>query len=282
MPEFTEKYRQLSLFDWQNPFKTKINDGILKGIENCAGIYRFYDKNKHLLYVGKSIQLRTRLLSYGRIQPERDSKRLVRLVSRIDYVETEVCNNEQEALLKENDWLRNYKPEFNRANTRHELYIFVGIKKNETSVHIGWSLTEHSRAFDELFGAFKGLSSTYRVLMSLQRLQALKTGKSILQKKWFVKKPSTKIEWEESLVNLKLDYAFLKEYFMGNYCPIDLWLNDLKLNSVFEDNVFNESLSEYINWFQTQAIRNKALREKFNMKNGIITQEGFDDWIVRK
>lgn len=281
MSEFTEKYEQLNLFEWINPFKTKFKNGILEGIENSPGVYRFFDSANNLLYVGKSIQLRTRILTYGRIQPDKHSKRLVRLASKINYLKIEYCENEEQSLLKENEYIRKYKPEFNRANTQHELYVFVGLKKSEDGIEIGWSLTEHSSTFDELFGAFKGLSSTYRMLMSIQRLQALRSGKSLYQKKWFIKRPPNKIECKITALKKEEIYSLLKNYFNGSCCPIYIWINNLTLTSKFEENVFNESLGEYIKWFQWQGIRNKAIREKFKFKNDLITQEGFDDWRVK-
>jgi len=281
MVEFTEKYRQLNLFEWINPFKTKIKNGLLEGIENTFGVYRFYDSSNKLLYVGKSIQLRTRIMSYGRIQPDRDSKRLVRLVSKIDRIEIELCENEEKSLLKENEYLRKYKPEFNRANTKHELYVFVGIKKNQDSIEIGWTLTEHTTVFDQLYGAFKGLASTNRMLMSLYRLHALKTGKRIMHKKYFVKKPPSRLDWNFEVLPSEESYLFFKELFSGTTCAINFWVKDVELKSKFEENVFNESLGIYMNWFQNQAMRNKYLREKCNIKNGLITQDGLDDWLVK-
>ncbi|NCP83683.1 MAG: nucleotide excision repair endonuclease [Bacteroidetes bacterium] len=282
MLQFTEKYRQLNLFKWINPFKRKIKTGILEGISNSCGVYRFYDASNTLLYVGKSIQLRTRILSYGRIQPDKDSKRLVRLVSKIDRVETEICENEEKTLLKENEYLRKCKPQFNRANTKHELYVFVGLKKKQDSIEIGWALTEHGSTFDELFGAFKGLASTNRMLMSLYRLHALKSRKRIMHKKYFTKKAPFRIEWKIDDQTNEDSFDFLKDYLSGNRCAINFWLNDLDIKSKFEENVLNESLGVYLNWFQYQALRNKYVREKFNFKNGLITQAGFDDWIVKK
>ena len=257
MLQFTEKYRQLNLFEWINPFKLKIKNGILEGIDNTFGVYRFYDSSNKLLYVGKSIQLRTRIMSYGRIQPDRDSKRLVRLVSKIERVETEICENEEKSLLKENEYLRKCKPQFNRANTKHELYVFVGLKKKQDSIEIGWALTEHGSTFDELFGAFKGLASTNRMLMSLYRLHALKSGNRIMHKKYFAKKAPFRIEWNLEDLAIEESFQFLKDFLSGNSCAINFWLKDLELKTKFEENVFTESLGVYLNWFQYQALRNK-------------------------
>lgn len=271
---------QLPLFEWENPFREKIKSGILDSVPNVPGIYRFYSKNKELLYVGKSIELKKRIQSYGRIKPETDSNRLVRLVSKIDFIEFDLCENEQRALLKENEWLRKMNPPFNKANTRPDLYGYVGMSIKNDSIQIGWVLNEHSHSFDKLYGSFKGLSRLYSMLGSLRLVGGFMQGESVHQKKWFVKKPPT-FSWAFSASNNEFGIDMLENYFMGEAFPVSKIFERILFQSSFEQRVFNDSFSNLIVWFTQKAMYNRYLREKNNIKNELIPQDGFDDWAVK-
>lgn len=87
-------------------------EGILQKLPTKPGVYQFYDSNKHLLYIGKATNLRSRVRSYFRDSTDLSSaKRL--MVSRIADVKVTVVDNEPEALLLETTLIKKYKPPFN-------------------------------------------------------------------------------------------------------------------------------------------------------------------------
>lgn len=69
-----------------------------------------------ILYVGKSINLRSRLRSY--FQQRQTRKRMVQLVREIAVIEIVLVNNEAESLLLENNLIKIHKPPYNRALKR--------------------------------------------------------------------------------------------------------------------------------------------------------------------
>ncbi len=83
----------------------------LKEIPNSAGIYRFFDVNGGLIYVGKSIRLRERVRSY--FSGKADCKKVRRLRQEISSLDWQETGSELEALLLESRLVKRNQPRFN-------------------------------------------------------------------------------------------------------------------------------------------------------------------------
>jgi excinuclease UvrABC nuclease subunit len=94
-------------------------------LPEMPGVYRFYDENGEVLYVGKANNLRVRLNFYRRVAPGKNSRKVSMLVSRIHDFRIDLTDSEQEALLLENQLIRANRPVFNQANKETETYYFV-------------------------------------------------------------------------------------------------------------------------------------------------------------
>lgn len=74
------------------------------------GVYRFFDKNDRVIYVGKAKNIKNRLNSYFGSNLQIKTRRMVNTANRVDWV---VVNTEVEALQLEFTWIKQYSPDFN-------------------------------------------------------------------------------------------------------------------------------------------------------------------------
>ena len=89
----------------------KIEDKI-KLLPHSPGVYRYYDSEGTVIYVGKAKDLRKRVAQYF-VAPERLNTKTRILVSKIADVQYSVVDSESDALLLENNLIKQYKPHYN-------------------------------------------------------------------------------------------------------------------------------------------------------------------------
>jgi excinuclease ABC subunit C len=93
------------------------------------GVYLLRDKSRKVIYVGKAKSLRSRVRMYFRGGDER--MQVPFLVSRVADVETLVTRNEKEALILENNLIKQYKPRYNIRLKDDKSYVSVKITVEE-------------------------------------------------------------------------------------------------------------------------------------------------------
>ncbi|MDA7728533.1 excinuclease ABC subunit UvrC [Flavobacteriales bacterium] len=100
--------------------------GLLKLIPEKAGVYRYYDKNETLLYVGKAKNLKKRVISYFNKKLEHGKTKV--LVSKIHDIQYVVVPTEIDALLLENNLIKKHQPKYNVALKDGKTYPWICIK----------------------------------------------------------------------------------------------------------------------------------------------------------
>ena len=91
------------------------------------GIYKYYNKDNELLYVGKAKSLRKRVSSY--FNKTFTSYKTHELVKRIDRIEFTIVDSEQDAFLLENSLIKKFQPRFNINLKDDKTYPYIVIKK---------------------------------------------------------------------------------------------------------------------------------------------------------
>lgn len=100
---------------------------VSSSIPHQPGCYKYYNKNKELLYVGKAKDLRKRVGSYfNKTTDSYKTRRLVGLIHSIDFT---VTDSEHDAFLLENSLIKHYQPRFNINLKDDKTYPYVVIKK---------------------------------------------------------------------------------------------------------------------------------------------------------
>ncbi|MEK9499952.1 UvrB/UvrC motif-containing protein [Gaopeijia maritima] len=99
---------------------------IREDAENRPGVYRMWGPGDELLYVGKSIRIRTRLLSYFRAPKGEKAGELIRETARIDW---DHISDEFGALVHEMRLIQRHRPKYNVQHKRKRAYAFVKITR---------------------------------------------------------------------------------------------------------------------------------------------------------
>jgi DNA polymerase-3 subunit epsilon len=111
-------------------------------VPEATGIYYFYDSSGNIIYIGKSLNIRQRVIQHlGNVS----SKKALNMANSIHDVSYELTGSELIALLLESHEIKKYKPVFNRALTRssftfgihaaydHNGYLCLNVSKNNVA-----------------------------------------------------------------------------------------------------------------------------------------------------
>lgn len=100
----------------------------LATLPSAPGIYRYFDKDDRLLYIGKAKNLRNRVRSY--FHREADSIKTRALVLRVQRLEITVTHSELEALLLEQTLIKAHRPPFNITFRDDKSYPWIWVTQH--------------------------------------------------------------------------------------------------------------------------------------------------------
>ena len=141
--------------------------------ENRPGVYRMLGPGDEMLYVGKSIRVRTRLLSYFRAGYEEKAAEIIRNTHRIEW---EYVPSEFAAVLHEMRAIQQWRPPYNVEHKRDRAFCFVKITREEAPRLL--AVGEVARDGAQYFGPFRGrenVRATLREVVDLLELRDCKT-----------------------------------------------------------------------------------------------------------
>lgn len=105
---------------------TAIFQTIVKTIPSNPGIYKYFDSQNELIYVGKAKNIRKRVSSY--FTKTFTGYKTHELVKRIDHIEFTIVDSEQDAFLLENSLIKQFQPKFNINLKDDKTYPYLVIK----------------------------------------------------------------------------------------------------------------------------------------------------------
>lgn len=100
---------------------------LIKTLPDTPGVYQYFDADNSLLYVGKAKNLKKRVTSY--FTKDHSSGRLRIMVGKIRDIKTVKVNSELDALLLENNLIKNLKPRYNINLRDDKTYPWIILKK---------------------------------------------------------------------------------------------------------------------------------------------------------
>src|SRR5215467_12505165 len=113
-----------------------------KRLPDGPGVYLFRDGRGKVIYVGKAKSIRKRVASHFSNPVTRGATEMADLIDSIDFVTT---NTEAEALLAEQNFIKQYRPRFNIRLRDDKSYPFIAISMDETYPRIYFTRERHRR-----------------------------------------------------------------------------------------------------------------------------------------
>lgn len=136
------------------------------------GVYRFYNKQGELIYVGKAKNIKKRASSYFN-SPKQHNLKVRRMVSEIAAIEFTIVNSEYEALLLENNLIKKSQPRYNILLKDNKTYPYICITRERFPRVI--PTRKVAPRLGKYYGPFTNLKAMYQILELMRRLYTLRT-----------------------------------------------------------------------------------------------------------
>jgi len=135
------------------------------------GVYRFFDKDDKVIYVGKAKNIKNRLNSYFGSNLQVKTRRMVHTAVRVDWT---LVKTEVEALQLEFTWIKQYNPDFNVQFKDDKSYPFLAIDLDAKFPRLFISRAKKVKGV-RYFGPYShawALRSTYETLMKIYPIRS--------------------------------------------------------------------------------------------------------------
>ena len=139
----------------------------LRTVTNRPGVYRMYNAQGDIIYVGKASNLKNRLSSY--FQKTLDNRKTQALVSHIAQVQTTVTASAAEALLLEQNLIKEHRPRYNVVLRDDKSYPYVYISTADAYPRLSYQRGAR-KAPGKYIGPYPSASSVKRSLKLVQKL----------------------------------------------------------------------------------------------------------------
>ncbi len=193
----------------------------LKKLPDKPGVYLMHDADDHIIYVGKAVILRNRVRSYFRESTKKTVK-IRQMVSRINWFEYVVTDSEMEALVLENNLIKEHQPKYNTMLKDDKTYPYIKVTIGERfpGVYMTRNVKKDGAKYFGPFTSATSVKETLELLRKLYRLKACRGRKTETCLYYHIGQCDApcigKITQEAYLKNVEKALDFLN----GNYKPL--------------------------------------------------------------
>lgn len=223
-------------------------------LPNKPGVYRYYDKDQTLLYVGKAKNLKKRVSSY--FQKTDHSARIKLMVKKIDSIEFTIVNSESDAFLLENTLIKKHQPKYNVNLKDGKTYPYI-VVKNERFPRIFFTRKKINDG-SQYLGPFTSVGKVKMVFEFIKSVFPIRTCNYLLSEN-NIKQHKFKICLEYHLGNCKgpCEGLMTEAEYMDNVQNI---VYILKGNLSFVKNAFKQKIQEYAEQLKFEAAEEMRLK----------------------
>lgn len=241
----------------------------LKTLPDNPGVYQYFDKEGNLIYVGKAKNLKKRVLSYFNKDSSQSGKIRV-LVSRIADLKWIVVKSEFDALLLENNLIKEYKPRYNAMLKDDKTYPWIVIRNEPfPRVHPTRNVIKDG---SEYFGPYASGKMMHTLLDLIRQLYPRRTCSLNLTEK--------NIESGKFKVCLEYHIGNCMAPCIGNQSANDYANNIRNIRDIIKGNIaqirvqLNKKMKDYAESFEferAQIIKEKIeILDKYQSKSTVV------------
>lgn len=145
----------------------------LKKLPDKPGVYIMHDKDDTIIYVGKAIILKNRVRSYFR-ESANHSPKIAKMVSLVEYFEYIVTDSELEALVLENNLIKEHRPKYNTMLKDDKTYPYIKVTVSDEYPRILFS-REMKKDKSKYFGPYTSAGAVKDTIELINKLYKLRT-----------------------------------------------------------------------------------------------------------
>lgn len=199
----------------------------LKKLPPNPGVYIMHDKRDAIIYVGKAINLNRRVHSYFRTSTKKTPKiqKMVSLIARFEYI---VTDSELEALVLENNLIKEHRPKYNTMLKDDKTYPYIKVTMGEDFPRLVFSRTM-KKDRSKYFGPFTSAGKVKDTMDLLNKLFCLRTCRKSLPKdigkdrpclNYHMKQCSAPCAGKISREEYRKRVESALEFLNGSYAPV--------------------------------------------------------------
>lgn len=260
-------------------------DDELKKLPTSPGVYLMHDHKDQIIYVGKAINLKNRVRQYFH-KSRNVTVTIEHMVSKIKYFEYIVTDSEIEALILENNLIKEHRPRYNTMLKDDKGYPYIRVTVNEDYPRILFARNV-KKDKSKYFGPFTSVTAVKDTIELLTKIYKIRTCNRVLPRDIGKERPCLNYHIKQCLAPCQ-GYVEKEEYnkaikssmdlLQGNYLEV-LEMLEKKMIAASE-NMEYESAIEYRELLNSvKHIAQKQKVESDNMENKDIiaySADGYD------